>query len=309
VTLPEPRWNAPGVVLSGAFVGAWLGGRYSGFQAESASVWATGTLGIDDWGQIGLATAWTQNLADGPNTFSPTLRFRGGFDGARITAEGAWLLDLPPSGELANRYRASLGGEFRIQGGSWVHGSFGLEFDPTDDLVTLLGGLSFRWGQASEPSFLPEPVAASASTTGKALATTFTELIVMNSVFTIEMGDDLILAKPAIELPSGGGVYSSSRTRTLAAAADTANADANNGFPAADGLMYLPERLVFEKNQSFSANLHIYQGSGTAGPLAAIQALTALAGNDSVSIRVRMIGVRGEKLLKGTPRATSAAAR
>lgn len=168
VNLPEPRWNAPGVVLSGAFVGAWLGGRYSGFQAESASVWATGTLGIDDWGQIGLATAWTQNLADGPNTFSPTLRFRGGFDGARITAEGAWLLDLPPSGELANRYRASLGGEFRIQGGSWVHGSFGLEFDPTDDLVTLLGGLSFRWGQASEPSFMPEPVAASASTTGKA---------------------------------------------------------------------------------------------------------------------------------------------
>lgn len=141
-------------------------------------------------------------------------------------------------------------------------------------------------------------------------ATQFVELITQNSVFTIEMGDDLILAKPAIELPSGGGVYTGARVVTQAAAADSARADANNGFPAADGLMYLSERILFEKNQAFSANLHIYTGNGSsAGPLSAIQALTALSGSQTVMIRVRMIGVRGEKLLKGTPRAGTAATR
>lgn len=140
-------------------------------------------------------------------------------------------------------------------------------------------------------------------------ATQFVELLVQNSVFTIEMGDDLILAKPAIELPSGGGIYTGARVVTQAAAADSARADANNGFPAADGLMYLSERILFEKNQAFSANLVIGTGSGTAGPLTALQALTALSGNQTAGIRVRMIGVRGEKLLKGTPRAGTAATR
>lgn len=167
--IPDPRWNAAGVVLSGAFVGAFLGGRYSAFQAEEASVWLTGTVGLDDWGQLGLAAAWTQNLAGEAHTFSPTLRFRAGLGATRITAEGAWLLGLPTDGGVAHRYRASLGGEFRVQAGSWVNGSFGLEIDPTKDLVTLLGGLSFRWGQADAPTFMPEAAEKSpASDTGKA---------------------------------------------------------------------------------------------------------------------------------------------
>ncbi|MCB9741588.1 MAG: hypothetical protein H6741_24785 [Alphaproteobacteria bacterium] len=153
--LPTPPWNAGGLVLSGAFTAGWIEGRYRGFQSESVSGWLTGVAPLSGWGQAGLGLGWTQSLTDAPHTLAPTARMRAGFDGARVSVELGNRLSV--GGEsLDPRWRVVMGGEARVQSQSWVHAEFGLEIAPDQDLVTLLSGVSFRWGQADKPSFMPE---------------------------------------------------------------------------------------------------------------------------------------------------------
>ncbi|MCB9764270.1 MAG: hypothetical protein H6739_31145 [Alphaproteobacteria bacterium] len=162
--IPEPDWNAGGLVLSGAYTGAWIGGRYTGFQSESVSGWLTGVAPLQEWGQVGLSLSWTQSLTEEPDVAGVTTRFRAALDGARLTTELGYLMGLvdPSAGLLDHRGRVVVGGEFQVQGRSWIHGEVGLEVAPQQDLVTLLSGASFRWGQASEATFggAPAPEAA-----------------------------------------------------------------------------------------------------------------------------------------------------
>ncbi|MCB9796271.1 MAG: hypothetical protein H6741_26555 [Alphaproteobacteria bacterium] len=153
--IPTPPWNAGGLVLSGAFTAGWIGGKYRGFQGESVSGWLTGVAPLSSWGQAGLGVGWTQSLIEAPPVLAPTARLRAGFDAARISAELGMRLS-PGAEALDPRWRVVLGGEARVQAQSWVHAEFGLELAPEQDLVTLLSGVSFRWGQADKPSFMPE---------------------------------------------------------------------------------------------------------------------------------------------------------
>lgn len=131
----------------------------------------------------------------------------------------------------------------------------------------------------------------------------FVEAMIQSAALQIKFGDVPKLYKKLIELPSGGGLHVGAQFRTQATAADSDSADANNGVPSAQSLMMLAEPIIFRQTDSFSVSIVIDPGSGSAGPLAAIRALTALSGSQTAGVAVRIGGVRGKDLLRGTPAA------
>jgi len=149
-----------------------------------------------------------------------------------------------------------------------------------------------------EPYAVSDNGAATQSPAGLA----FIEEITHNSAIEIKFGDKPVLQRPTKDLPAGGGVSCDAIDRTQAVAADYAQAVANNGMPTPQALRMLDEPIAFRQVDSFSVALHIYTGSGTNGPLARINALTALSSNQTSGIRIAMHGIRGEDLLRGTPK-------
>lgn len=156
--IPEPPWNASGLVLSGAYVGNWPTGRYSGYRSEAVAGWLSGSIKVGERAQIGLAGSWTHSLDGDPHEASPSARVRVGFDQVRVAVEGGYVLSVDPeTSDLGHSGNVCLSTDVRMQPTTWLNARFGLSIDPTADLVTLLSGVGFQWGKADKPSFMPSP--------------------------------------------------------------------------------------------------------------------------------------------------------
>lgn len=154
--LGKSRWNAPGLSLSAAYALRFPDGELSTGGREAASTWVSfaGPLGED--GQGGVAIAWSQGLAEEtPNEVGLTVLGRMGIQRARIRAEPGIIVALAEDGP-ALRVPVVFGGELGLGEDTWIHTRFGLVIDPDADEVSLLSSATFRWGQASEPSFKAE---------------------------------------------------------------------------------------------------------------------------------------------------------
>jgi hypothetical protein len=154
--LGKSRWNAPGLSLSAAYALRFPDGELSTGGREAASTWLSfaGPLGED--GQGGVAIAWSQGLNEEiPNEVGLTVLGRMGVQRARIRAEPGLIVSLADGGPTL-RVPVVFGGELGVGEDTWIHTRFGLVIDPDADEVSLLSSATFRWGQASEPSFKAE---------------------------------------------------------------------------------------------------------------------------------------------------------
>jgi hypothetical protein len=140
-------------------------------------------------------------------------------------------------------------------------------------------------------------VGDAAGAAGVSNAEAFTEEIVQNGVLQIKFGTDVKFLVPVCKLPAGGGVFTSSKVRTQAAASATDSATTINGFPGTQNRRVLEEPIFFRKNEQFSVSIIL-----NAASTARVRALTALTGNDQAMIGVNFEGLRGKPFLRGSKR-------
>ncbi len=135
-----------------------------------------------------------------------------------------------------------------------------------------------------------------ASAAGIATARAFVETVCNMGIFALYFGTYRKFVAPVLKFPSGGGVFSGSKIRTQAAAANSDSEGASNGFPSAQARAKLPEPILFARGSAFRAEIR-YPTTALAR-LIALQALTA---NFEAIVRVNLHGVRGSMLMPGTP--------
>lgn len=156
-SIEKGKWNAFGMVWSAAWISRFADGALSGFASDEVSTWVSVAGPVGDGLQLGGAVGWGQSLADDPHELSTTLVARGGIKRTRLRAEIGHVLYVPTDGgDLGHSFPVLLGGEFEVEDDVWLSSSFGLSIDPTNDLITMLSAVTFRWGQETEPSFMPE---------------------------------------------------------------------------------------------------------------------------------------------------------
>lgn len=150
---PAPPWNSSGLILAGAWVSRFEGGAFTGLGPDRATAWLSGALGVQSWGQAGLALGYTHDFTAQSHALAPTVRLRGAMPGARLALEAGYVLTLAPEAPADHGLGLSLGGEVRLSQGSWVYADIGVQIDPNTQIITLVQTADLRWGRASEPTF------------------------------------------------------------------------------------------------------------------------------------------------------------
>ncbi len=138
-------------------------------------------------------------------------------------------------------------------------------------------------------------------TAAKATAPAFVETITMFGAVELTFGPTTKFLVPISSFPAGGGPVSATKIRTQAAAADSDSGSSNNGLQTPQALKMLDEPIMFERGEQFTCMLHIDAAPAANSSLAELAALTALSGTQRAMIRIKWGGVRGTRLLQGTP--------
>lgn len=170
--LVAPAWNAPGVVLSLANTYLFPQGSYGQGGARDVGGWlsASGPLGRS--AQAGASVGWTHSLSSVPHQLGFSGLVRGGSSRARVAFEPGLVLAFDPrdapqaDGGPTVSVPLGLGGELLVDRDLWIQLSFGLVLTPETETITMLSQGTFRWGQQSQPSFMPTAAAGGAGAQG-----------------------------------------------------------------------------------------------------------------------------------------------
>jgi hypothetical protein len=161
--LSDPAWNAFGLVLSVASTFEFPDSKYVDAGGRDLAGWLSVAGPAGPAVQLGAGVGWTQALNGEPSQLGLSTLVRGGLSKARLRGELGLVLEMPTAPtapglsptDLAVKLPVGMGAELLVDDALWLALSFGVVIAPATQELQLLSQGTFRWGQASNPSFMP----------------------------------------------------------------------------------------------------------------------------------------------------------
>lgn len=124
----------------------------------------------------------------------------------------------------------------------------------------------------------------------------FVETMIYDCAAILTFATDTKLAIPLVDIPAGGGAWSTVSTDARAPGANQTAAGAVNGFPGVQARVLFKLPILFRaKETPFSVSLQL-----SAVGLARLNALQPLTGNFEAGVRIKFWGYRGKALVSGS---------